>query len=389
MAARLPQPGGDDGVWGQVLNDYLSQSLNSTGGLNNNVVLTPTIADGAVTMPKFASSNSPTSGQFLTYTSGSLTWVTSGSGSVPDADASTKGLVQLAGDLGGTGSVATAPVITDNAITTSKIATGAVTTVKLGTGVVTTNEIADGTITNTDISGTAAIAKSKLASLNIVDADIAGGAAIAKSKLASLNIVDADISGSAAIAKSKLASLSIVDADVSAISESKVTNLTTDLSGKVAASTFTAKGDILAATGSATPVRLAVGSDTQVLTADSAQSSGVKWAPIPPPSPIENVNTVAASGSAVTLPDVTTATIHMVTLTADCTFTFPTAAAGKSFTLVLQQNGAGGHAVTWPTVLWPGGAQPILTTTPNAVDYVTFMSPVSAWNGFLTGSDVK
>lgn len=45
-------------------------------------------------------------------------------------------------------------------------------------------------------------------------------------------IVDANVSATAAVAKSKLAALAIVDADVSAISESKVTNLTTDLAAK-------------------------------------------------------------------------------------------------------------------------------------------------------------
>jgi len=31
--ARLPQPGGDKGDWGNILNDYLSQSLNTDGSL--------------------------------------------------------------------------------------------------------------------------------------------------------------------------------------------------------------------------------------------------------------------------------------------------------------------------------------------------------------------
>jgi len=45
-------------------------------------------------------------------------------------------------------------------------------------------------------------------------------------------VSDANISSSAAIAKSKLAPLGIVDADVTAISETKVTNLLSDLTAK-------------------------------------------------------------------------------------------------------------------------------------------------------------
>lgn len=36
--ARLPQPGGDSGQWGTVLNDYLTQSHNSDGSLKDGIV---------------------------------------------------------------------------------------------------------------------------------------------------------------------------------------------------------------------------------------------------------------------------------------------------------------------------------------------------------------
>ena len=48
--------------------------------------------------------------------------------------------------------------------------------------------------------------------------------------------------------------------------------------GAIPQSVVDAKGDILAATGDNTIVRLAVGTNTQVLTADSTTATGLKWA---------------------------------------------------------------------------------------------------------------
>lgn len=46
---RLPQPGSDNGTWGNVLNEYLSQSLNPNGTLKDNIITTTHIADGTIT----------------------------------------------------------------------------------------------------------------------------------------------------------------------------------------------------------------------------------------------------------------------------------------------------------------------------------------------------
>lgn len=69
--ARLPNVGGDDGAWGAILNDYLSQAHGPDG----------TLKPAAV------------------------------SSALPDASATTKGAVQLAGDLAGTAAAPTVPAL--------------------------------------------------------------------------------------------------------------------------------------------------------------------------------------------------------------------------------------------------------------------------------------
>jgi len=58
-------------------------------------------------------------------------------------------------------------------------------------------------------------------------------------------------------------------------------------------STLTTKGDIFVATGSATVVRQGVGANDTVLTADSTQTNGIKWASVYSPDLVINAKTAS------------------------------------------------------------------------------------------------
>jgi hypothetical protein len=53
------------------------------------------------------------------------------------------------------------------------------------------------------------------------------------------------------------------------------------IEGGIQPTIFDAKADLLTATANDTPARLAVGTNGQVLTADSAEATGLKWAALP------------------------------------------------------------------------------------------------------------
>jgi hypothetical protein len=122
--ARLPQQGSDDGVWGAILNDFLSVAHAANGTVKPGAVDSSAVQDNSITNAKLAS-GAGADGQVLTKDSGSsggFAW-TSVAGS-PDATTSTKGLVQLAGDLGGTAASPTVPGLSTKANTSTTISAG-------------------------------------------------------------------------------------------------------------------------------------------------------------------------------------------------------------------------------------------------------------------------
>jgi hypothetical protein len=74
------------------------------------------------------------------------------------------------------------------------------------------------------------------------------------------------------------------------------------------------------------------------------------------------------------------ATVQSYTLTGNCTFTMPTATAGKSF-MVIINTGAGNLTGTFTGVKWPANTAPTITTNASSYDIVTFVADGSSWFG--------
>lgn len=81
--------------------------------------------------------------------------------------------------------------------------------------------------------------------------------------------------------------------------------------------------------------------------------------------------------------------IQYLTLTGNCTYTFPTPAAGKSFTLIQKQDATGSRTVTWPaSVKWPAGTAPTITATASKADKFIFTAiDSSSWLGSVAGQN--
>jgi len=96
----------------------------------------------------------------------------------------------------------------------------------------------------------------------------------------------------------------------------------------------------------------------------------------------------ANSSTAITL-DLANGTVQIITLTGNCTYTFPTPVAGKSFILVHKQDATGGRTVTWPaSVDWPSATAPTLTATALKADKFVFTAiDGSNWLGSVAGQN--
>jgi hypothetical protein len=98
--------------------------------------------------------------------------------------------------------------------------------------------------------------------------------------------------------------------------------------------------------------------------------------------------TVTANTSTSYTISLTDGTFQILTLTGNCTFTFPTATAGQSFMMFLKQDATGSRTVTWPAaVKWPSSTAPTITATASKGDKFVFTADGTNWLGSVAGQN--
>jgi hypothetical protein len=98
---------------------------------------------------------------------------------------------------------------------------------------------------------------------------------------------------------------------------------------------------------------------------------------------VESVVAIGTVTTSNTL-SLTNGTVQTATLTAStaCTFTMPTATAGKSFILLLKQAATTGNGTaTFTGVKYSGGTAPTITATAGRMDILTFTADGTNWYG--------
>lgn len=157
---------------------------------------------------------------------------------------------------------------------------------------------------------------------------------------------------------------------------STISSGTTSTTGYVVSSDTT--GSLVLQTGA---------SSTTALTIDTSQNSTFAGSILNPTVKNYTETAYVANTSTALTVSLSNGTIQILTLTGNATITMPTAAAGKSFVIILRQDATGSRSVTWTTVNWPSATAPTITGTASKQDIFSFFSDGTSWYGTTIGQN--
>ena len=333
--ARLPSPGQDEGVWGEILNEYLLVSHNPDGTIKDTAVTIDTsdkadvayvdsglaekanssslavvatsgnyadlqgkpdvvlatdgrltdartpvdnsvsrdkLQDDSVTEPKLAVANDPQAGQFLAWGGASLTWQA-------QTPAPVTSVLGKAGDV-----------------------------------LITKADISLGNVDNTSDINKPVSAATQVALTAKVDSASLAPVATSGSY--------ADLSNKPTIPAAGTTSGTYAEGN-----DGRIT-------GAVQSSIVTAKGDLLAGTGNGQVGRLASGANGYILTADNTQSTGLAWTQAPSAGTTRSVIVVNSSRTAAAASKVD----YVYIITGNYTLTLPTAVGNSNYYIIKNRH---------------------------------------------------
>jgi hypothetical protein len=237
------------------------------------------------------------------------------------------------------------------------------------TNKILTSPTISGSPTITGLSS-AGMVSSSATPKDYVDA-ILGSATSAATSAASAatSATSADASATAAATSASSASTSASSALTSANSaEVSATSAAAAVTTAIQASIIDAKGDLIVGTAADTAGRLAVGTNGYILTADSTETTGIKWSAAPAGYLAPTIGTTVIN-SGTTVSTIDTVTLNNATLTGTLT-------AGAT-------SGTNGYLLTATTsgVTWAAAPVSLPSQTGNTGKLLTTDGTTASWDG--------